>query len=164
MIHLISWCVMSMHPANTQNGGSHAELKSVICTFIAGASADAHIHSRGNFNRGDGEHDTPRYAGRRGRMVLQKEGKYELCVPDPGAMSGVHERKRRHLLPTQSSLERRSTHGIHFILKAPRLPDTASEATTQLRFSRLRRRREIRKNPTLRGIVEAHRPETLKGR
>jgi len=117
---------MSMHPANTQNGGSHAELKSVVCTFTAGPSADAHIHSRSNLNRGDGEHDTPRYAGRRRRMVLQKERKYELFVPDPGAMSGVHERKRRHLRPTQASLERRSTHGIRFMLKAPRLPDAGS--------------------------------------
>jgi hypothetical protein len=130
-----------------KNGGSHAELESVICIFPASPNADAHIHSRSNLNRDDGGHDTPRYAGRRCRMVLQKERKHELCVPDPSAMSGVRQRKRRHLRPTQASLVRRSTRGVHFIVKAPRLPDTGSKATTQLSYSRLRRRSEIRKNP-----------------
>src|SRR5688572_32997323 len=97
---------MSMHPTNTQNGGSHAELKSVICIFTASPSADAHIHSRSNLNRDDSGHDTPRYAGGRRRMVLQKEGKHELCVPDPRAVSGGYERKGRHLRPTQASLDR----------------------------------------------------------
>lgn len=108
-----------------KNGGSHAELESVICIFTASPGADAHIYSRSNFNRDDGGHDTPRYAGRRARrrVVLQKEGKHELCVPDSRAVSGGHERKRRHLHPTQASLERRSTHGADLILKAPRLPE-----------------------------------------
>jgi hypothetical protein len=91
------------------NGGSHAELESVICIFTASPGADAHIYSRSNFNRDDGGHDTPRYAGRRARrrVVLQKEGKHELCVPDSRAVSGVRQRKRRHLRPTQASLVRR---------------------------------------------------------
>ena len=90
-----------------KKGGSHAELESAICIFTADPSANAHICSRGNFNRDDGGHDTPRYAGRRAgnRMVLQKERKHELCVRDPSAVSGGHQRTRRHLRPTQASLE-----------------------------------------------------------
>jgi hypothetical protein len=87
-----------------KNGGSHAELEGVICIFTVSPSDDAHIYSRCNLNRDDGGHDTPRYAGRRGRVVLQKEGKHELCVPDPSAMSGVRQRTRRHLRP-QAPLE-----------------------------------------------------------
>jgi len=134
-----------------KNGGSHAQLESVICIFTASPGADAHIYSRSNFNRDDGGHDTPRYAGRRARrrVVLQKEGKHELRIPDSRAVSGGHERKRRHLRPTQASLERRSTHGADLILKAPRPPDTRSQSATQLSHSRmrLRQRSQIRKNP-----------------
>jgi hypothetical protein len=135
-----------------RNGGSHAELESIICIFTASPRADSHAYSRSYFIRDDGGHDTPRYARRRARrrVVLQKEGKHELCVPDSRAVSGGHERTRRHLRPTQASLERRSTHDVYFILKAPRLPDPRSQAATQLSYSRmrLRRRSQIRKIPT----------------
>jgi len=80
--------------------------------------------------------------------VLQKERKHELFVPDSRAVSGIRQRKRRQLRP-QASLERRSKHGADLILKAPRLPDTRSQAATQLSYSRvrLRQRSQIRKNP-----------------
>lgn len=89
-----------------KNGGSHAELESAICIFTASPSPHTRIYSRSNFNCDDGEHDTPRYAGRRARrrVVLQKEGKHELCVPNSRAVSDGHERKGRHLRPTQASL------------------------------------------------------------